>query len=192
MEHEEERNLTQSKHTQESLELQNQLQDSETTRQALQQEVTELRERIDSIRQVRHRMQSQNVKVQPLVFLFHCSTDCDHDDPICFMLYKGAILLKLCVLQEFIVQDMDMHSCRTPYLLFCVLLSNTIKIYAIIQEHTMDNDFLKELQQRYDRDMNTLEEEYRKTKQLYQTVRTTLILSSVVSCGAQCLKLLFS
>ena len=37
----------------------------------------------------------------------------------------------------------------------------------------MDNDFLKELQQRYDRDMNTLEEEYRKTKQLYQTVRTT-------------------
>ena len=90
VEREEERNLTQSKHTQELAELQNQLQDSDTTRQTLQQEVVELRERIDSIR----------------------------------------------------------------------------------QEHTMDNDFMKELQQRYDRDMHTLQEEYSKTKHLHQTVST--------------------
>ena len=47
----------------------------------------------------------------------------------------------------------------------------------------MDNDFLKELQQRYDRDMNTLEEEYRKTKQLYQTVCPTSIFLNVASYG---------
>ena len=94
MEHEEERNLTQSKHTQESLELQNQLQDSETTRQALQQEVTELRERIDSIRQVRHRTQSAETT---RVYIFIAAQIVSLTTMFYLMLYKGAFLSVDCV-----------------------------------------------------------------------------------------------
>ena len=89
MEHEEERNLTQSKHTQESLELQNQLQDSETTRQALQQEVTELRERIDSIRQVRHRTSKCR---HHSCYSFNAAQIVSMTTMFCLMHYKGAIL----------------------------------------------------------------------------------------------------
>ena len=88
VEREEEVNKSQSKHTQELLEVQNQLQDSDNSRQALQEEAAELRARIESLR----------------------------------------------------------------------------------QQHTTEDEYIRELQQRYDRDMATLEEEFNKTKQLYQAV----------------------
>ena len=88
VEREEEVNKTQSKHSQELVELQNQLQDQDNSRQALQEEASELRARIESLR----------------------------------------------------------------------------------QQHKSEDEFNRELQQRYDRDMATLEEEFNKTKQLYQAV----------------------
>ena len=90
VEREEEVNKSQSKHTQELLEVQNQLQDSDNSRQALQEEAAELRARIESLR----------------------------------------------------------------------------------QQHTTEDEYIRELQQRYDRDMHTLQEEYSKTKHLHQTVST--------------------
>ena len=94
VEREEEVNKTQSKHSQELVELQNQLQDQDNSRQALQEEASELRARIESLR----------------------------------------------------------------------------------QQHKSEDDFNRELQQRYDRDMATLEEEFNKTKQLYQAVSDHIAL----------------
>ena len=50
------------------------------------------------------------------------------------------------------------------------------RIESIRQEHSMEDDFMKELQQKYDRDMATLEEEYRKTKAHLEAVSVDIVL----------------